>query len=268
MYLKFGIEQYKMSNRLSGYPKIGLLISKIFGITNVGQFARANIFKRLITSLPIQEMNNILDLGCGQGEYALMMSRTYPEVAITGLDIEKVRIDKIKKLAASIELKNLKTHHGLIDSLDADGAFDLVYSVDVFEHILEHDMPFNQAYKKLKPGGHLLVKMPSKKQIIVLPERWFEDHNQWLDDEHIGQVYELNDLSERMRKEGFVVREAFYADGILSRLAWELAYLSKKAGPVVQLLALPFLKGMVLLDRLILTRNKGNTIQVIAQKPN
>ncbi|MEZ4984193.1 MAG: hypothetical protein R2795_04010 [Saprospiraceae bacterium] len=35
-----------------------------------------------------------------------------------------------------------------------------------------------------------------------MPEDWFEDHHQF-GDEHIGQVYELEDLAARMREAGF-----------------------------------------------------------------
>ncbi|MEZ4985393.1 MAG: methyltransferase domain-containing protein, partial [Saprospiraceae bacterium] len=144
--------------------------------------------------------------------------------------------------------------------------FDLIYSVDVFEHIRPEEMPFEQAREKIKTGGYLLVKMPSRHQLTILPEDWFEDHHHWLEDEHIGQVYELEDLAARMREAGFEVIYAAYADGWWSRLGWELGYLSSKAGKISQLLCLPFAKGMVWIDRLLGSRRRGNTIQVIGKK--
>ena len=52
-------------------------------------------------------------------------------------------------------------------------------------------MPFKDALNRLKPGGLLLVKIPNKTQNTILPENWFEDHHHWLEDEHVGQIYDL-----------------------------------------------------------------------------
>ncbi len=111
------------------------------------------------------------------------------------------------------------------------------------------------------------MKMPTKEQIEVLPKGWFEDHNEWLEEEHIGQVYFLNDLINRMKEEGFEICRAFYSDGWLSRLSWEVGYLSKKCGAPIQLMLLPVLKLLVRADRLKRNMKFGNTIQVLARKP-
>ncbi|MEO0874641.1 MAG: methyltransferase domain-containing protein, partial [Bacteroidota bacterium] len=191
-----------------------------------------------------------------------------PPASITALDINQKSIANIARLAEEHQMANLETHASTIDTLEnLDGQFDFIYSVDVFEHIKEEEMPFAEAYKKLRPGGYLLIKIPSREQLTILPEDWFEDHHDWLEDEHIGQVYELNDLEQRMSEEGFTVQYAAYADGWWSRLGWELGYLSHKAGPVLQLLCLPFAKLLVRFDRLVHRRKSGNTIQVIGRKP-
>ena len=110
------------------------------------------------------------------------------------------------------------------------------------------------------------MKMPSKIQKTVLPERWFSKHDQWLEDEHIGQVYTLEDLKRRMVYEGFHIEQAFYTDGKVSRLSWELGYLSRKLGVVAQLILLPFLKGLILFDRLVFDDQSGNSIQIVGRK--
>ena len=127
-------------------------------------------------------------------------------------------------------------------------------------------MPFVQAYEKLRPGGYLLVKIPNRDQLTILPEQWFEEHHDWLEDEHIGQIYDLEGLRQRMEKEGFDIIYEAYGDGWWSRLGWELGYLSHKAGPVLQLVCLPLAKLLVRVDFLFNHRNGGNTIQVIGRK--
>ncbi|RME92232.1 MAG: class I SAM-dependent methyltransferase [Bacteroidetes bacterium] len=267
MEIVFGKLQDQMSQRMRRRPLLARLIKRVFGYTLVGNYARALTFKELLAQLPVASFHKIMDLGCGYGEYAFMLADALPEAEVTALDVNPHTVADIQGIAQRQGMKNLLTHTGPIESLqDRDQYYDFIYSVDVFEHIKPEEMPFEQAWHKLAPGGYLLVKIPSRDQLTILPEAWFEDHHHWLEDEHIGQVYELEDLAARMRQAGFEIIYQTYADGWWSRLGWELGYLSHKAGPLVQLLCLPFAKAMVKLDRLVHRRRKGNTIQVIGQK--
>ena len=266
MKLQFAHNQYLMSQKFSQYPTLGKVFNYLMGTTNIGQFARANIFKKLIKSLPHHSFEEVFDLGCGQGEYAFMMAGAIKHARILALDVEPKRIVSINKIVNKQQIPNLETHLGPIESLSENERFDFIYSVDVFEHILEENMPFSEAFCRLKQGGLFLVKMPSKIQKTVLPSGWFKQHQSWLDDEHIGQVYMLDDLKERMKKEGFHILYASYSDGLISRLSWELGYLSKKVGRMAQICLLPFLKGLILLDRIVFRHQSGNSIQVIGKK--
>lgn len=267
MKLTFGQNQYLMSRRLSKYPTVGKWFNRLFGSTNIGQYARADIFKKIVKKLPSESYMDILDLGCGQGEYAFMMAGAAKNSKITALDIEPTRIDAINRIINKHNIPNLVTHLGNCKSLPENARFDFIYSIDVFEHIEIHKMPFKDAFARLKSNGRLLVKMPSKNQITVLPQKWFKSHQKWLKEEHIGQVYMLNDLKRRMQEEGFQIEHSFYSDGRISRLSWELGYLSRKAGVIPHLILLPILKSMIILDRILFRNQPGNSIQIIGIKP-
>ena len=266
MNLQFANYQYLMSERAKKSPKLGKLVSHLLGTTNIGQYARANMFRKVLSTLPIHQFESILDLGCGQGEYAFMMANAFKNSNLLALDPEPERINKINYIANAQMVSNLKTHAGTMETLKKDLKFDLIYSVDVFEHIKEKEMPFASAFDHLNEGGYLLIKMPTQTQRTVFPSRLFEAHNRWLEEEHIGQVYMLEDLEARMRSEGFNIVYSAYSDGILSRLSWELSYLFKKRSMYLNLLFLPFLKLLVRIDRLINQKDHGNAIQVIGQK--
>ncbi|MEM1214045.1 MAG: class I SAM-dependent methyltransferase [Bacteroidota bacterium] len=268
MEIVFGKMQDQMSERMRKRPTLAKWIKRIFGYTLVGNYARALTFKDLLAYIPLEDCKKVMDLGCGYGEYAFMMADGMPHATVTALDINQKSIRNIQQIARREELHNLETHNDKIDTLqNREEYYDFIYTVDVFEHIKEEEMPFAQVYEKLRPGGHFLVKIPSRNQLTILPEDWFEDHHDWLEDEHIGQVYELEDLKARFEREGFEVLHASYADGWWSRLGWELGYLSHKAGPILQLLCLPPAKLMVHIDRMMGNKHKGNTIQVIGRKP-
>ncbi|MEO0895870.1 MAG: class I SAM-dependent methyltransferase [Bacteroidota bacterium] len=267
MRASFGIHQINTSKRMANRPQLAKIVKRIFGYTHIGNFARSLVFKRIINEIPLEGAKEVLDLGCGYGDYAFMMAESFPYLSITALELQANKVNLINEVSSKQNLPNLKGYLGKIETLPNRSHYDLIYSVDVFEHILEHEMPFEAAFKRLKPGGHLLVKMPSKKQHIIAPESWFGDHKIWLDEEHIGQVYELEDLKNRFIKEGFEIEFASYTDGWWSRLGWELGYFAKKMGPVFQLLTLPVAKLFVRIDNLKKYRKKGNAIQVIGRKP-
>jgi SAM-dependent methyltransferase len=261
----FGKAQILTSQRMQQQPRMARLIYNVFGYTSIGNYARAQVFIKLLKKLPLKRFRHILDLGCGMGEYSLMMAEHLPQAQVTAIDILPDRVAAVKKAKTKLGLTNLAVKQRKIEDLE-DQKFDFIFSVDVFEHIPEKEMPFKSAFERLNNGGYLLVKMPDIHQFTIMPENWFEEHNEWLSHEHVGQVYNLEDLRERFGQEGFEVVHAAYADGPVSRLAWEIGYLAKKGGAAFHLLLLPLCKGLVKLDVLLGFRSKGNTIQVIGQK--
>ncbi|MCH2081726.1 MAG: class I SAM-dependent methyltransferase [Saprospiraceae bacterium] len=265
MELTYGKSQIYTSSKMKRYPFIAKLVNKIFGYTNIGNYARATIFKKLILQLPYKQFKKILDLGTGYGEFAFMLANALPNAKITGLDVAPERIDAVNEAIRKSGTTNIDTHLGKMDTL-MERNFDFIFAIDVFEHIEEDEMPFQEAKDALSNGGFLLVKIPTDKQLTILPDSWFEEHHHWLDDEHIGQVYDLEGLKNRFQREGFKVVHASYTDGFWSRLGWEIGYLSKRAGMITQLLFLPIAKFFVWLDRTTHNNKTGNAIQVIGQK--
>lgn len=263
----YGKSQVLTSDKMKKYPKLSKLTYSVFGYTNVGNYARSKVFIKLLNKLDLSKVKTILDLGCGLGEFSFMISDAMPNAKITSLDVDKDRLEKVKGTKDQLNYDNIELFHGMVHEFPKDEYFDLIFSVDVFEHILKENMPFEDAYKKLKPGGHLIVKMPNITQLTIFPDSWFKEHQDWLDDEHIGQVYNLDDLRNRFIKAGFEIEEAHYSDGYWSRLAWETGYFAKRGGMFTQLLFLPLSKFFVSIDQMGSNGKKGNAIQVIGRKP-
>lgn len=268
MRFKYGKTQYVSSDRMKRHPFISRLLYNVFGYTNIGNYARSRVFIRLLHSLPFSSFKKVTDLGAGLGEYTFMMAEQMPHTKFTAIEIMPDRLEKLQRVVDKFQFKNVEIFPDKIEKLQRIGEYDFIFAVDVFEHIHKEEMPFRHCYLKLKPGGYLLVKMPNVTQHTILPGRLFEDHQKWLTEEHVGQVYDLDELSRRIEDEGFTVVHSSSTDGLMSRLAWEIGFLSKKAGAVMQLLFLPLCKALVHLDRILYLPGKaGNTIQVIGRKP-
>lgn len=264
----FGASQLLTSERMLRRPRLARLVYSIFGYTNIGNWARANIVVKLFNTLPFHSFKRVLDLGAGLGEFSFMVAQACPDVQVTALEILPERIAALEKAKQNGAFSNVSVFSSKIDSYPEQACFDLIFAVDVFEHIPEKEMPFADCLSKLKPGGYFMVKIPNVRQRTIMPERWFADHHEWLEDEHVGQIYGLKGLAGRFQAEGFTIHHQSYSDGWISRLAWEIGFLSKKGGSFVQLLFIPLCKLLVYMDRAF-NRNPswGNAIQVIGRKP-
>jgi 2-polyprenyl-3-methyl-5-hydroxy-6-metoxy-1,4-benzoquinol methylase len=267
MNFTFGKTQYVSSDKMKRSPALSKLIYNVFGYTSVGNYARSRVVIRLLNQLPLDKFERIIDLGAGLGEFTFMMADQMPKTKFLALEILPERVEKLREIVKKFGYSNVEVYPDLIEKLDADGQFDFIFAVDVFEHIPEEQMPFKDCYKKLKPGGYLMIKIPNAKQRTILPDRFFEDHHEWLEGAHVGQVYDLQRLTQRFKDEGFTIVHSSSSDGLLSRIGWELGYLSRKGGAIPQLLCLPFCKAFVLMDRFFFNgRENGNAIQVIGRK--
>ena len=264
---EYGKTQVLTSPRMRKSPKLSKFIYSVFGYTSIGNWARAKIFVNRLGLLPVQNFKTIMDLGAGLGEFTFMMADALPDTKITALEILPERISYLKEVLAKESYSNVTVFEDKIEQLNQNGSYDFIFSVDVFEHILKEEMPFEESYKKLKKGGYLMVKMPNITQFTICPDSWFKEHNDWLEEEHIGQVYNLEDLINRFKQAGFSISHASYSDGWISRLGWELSYFTAKGGAVIQLLFLPLCKFIYWIERATYrSKTKGNSIQVVGQK--
>ncbi len=112
--------------------------------------------KDLILKLAdIQGDEQVLDLGCGTGNYSMFMAER--GLKVTGMDISEHMLEKARKKS---ERKGLDINfvEGDIQNLPfPDNSFDLIVSVTVFEFIPEPSAAAREAWRVLKPGGRLII---------------------------------------------------------------------------------------------------------------
>jgi ubiquinone/menaquinone biosynthesis C-methylase UbiE len=96
----------------------------------------------------------VLDLGCGTGRHALWMAAA--GAAVTGADFSARMIAEARRKpgAAPIRFLRCDLHEPLPFR---DGAFDLVVSGLVVEHLRDLDRYFGEARRVVRPGGRTVV---------------------------------------------------------------------------------------------------------------
>jgi 2-polyprenyl-3-methyl-5-hydroxy-6-metoxy-1,4-benzoquinol methylase len=122
---------------------------------------RADHFAKLISQHCPQD-GHALDLGCGDGLFTHLASQK--NLIATGLDLESEAIDQAKAQSAQQTYPGTPPAylHGEPGPLPFDDKhFDLVFMLDVIEHLPNPVVVLRETMRVLKPGGKLLISTPS-----------------------------------------------------------------------------------------------------------
>lgn len=115
--------------------------------------ATASSLRTLLKDIPIQKGDKVLDLACGTGVLTpFLYEKT--ECDVLGLDLSPKMIEKAK--AKYQDNPHLHFESGDFLSFEESG-FDWIVVFNAYPHFLDVDAFVQQAYRVLKPKGHLLV---------------------------------------------------------------------------------------------------------------
>ncbi len=106
---------------------------------------------------------NIGDLGCGLGVFTVSLTKSFPNSTIIGLDIYSPEILKHTRKMNDHLVLNHSTHFisGDIQELPfKSNYFDVVFSLDVLEHVFDPIKALDELKRVLRDGGIFIVSVP------------------------------------------------------------------------------------------------------------
>ena len=127
--------------------------SSYSGTDNLELMAEAINYNRFLVDLISDQVSagiNIVDFGAGLGTFAAALKDR-------GLRVRCVEPDR--KQAESIAELGYEVYYSLAEL--KDGSVDVVYSLNVLEHIEDDTGALGTLAKKLRPGGRLLLYVPA-----------------------------------------------------------------------------------------------------------
>jgi tRNA (cmo5U34)-methyltransferase len=137
-----------------------------FSNLDTGQKATidAQISLELITEASkriVPNVENLLDVGCGAGNYTLKMLSKMPNLNCTLVDLSMPMLDKAFERVSAVKSKSVKIIQGDIREIDLKkGHYDIILAGAVLHHLRDDkdwEATFAKLYKVLKPGGCLMI---------------------------------------------------------------------------------------------------------------
>ena len=118
---------------------------------------------------------DILDLGCGWGSLSIWMAEQYPEARITALSNSDSQREFIEQECMRRHVGNVRVITADMNEFEAEGWYDRVVSVEMFEHLRNYEEPFARIARWLKPGGCFFLHIFSHREFAYPFEVGEED---------------------------------------------------------------------------------------------
>jgi 2-polyprenyl-3-methyl-5-hydroxy-6-metoxy-1,4-benzoquinol methylase len=243
------------------------LLYRFVGELYVGRRVKLAYFRRWLPRFALAPTARIMEAGSGDGMFAFYVARRYPLASVVGLELNPVEAESCRRIAAREQLTHLSFRTGSLLDLDDRDHYDLIYCLDVLEHIQDDLAALRVLYGALVPGGSLLIHVPNRTyletdgRLITVP-----DAEAWqINPGHVRQGYAPTELAAKLAQTCFRVCAIQQVHGRAIAYAFKLhAWVARL--PPLRLLILPVVDWLTWLDLQQIPAH-GNTVWAWAQKP-
>jgi cyclopropane-fatty-acyl-phospholipid synthase len=126
------------------------------GATTLAE-AEARALAETCAHADLADGQDVLELGCGWGSLSLWMAERYPASRITAVSNSAPQRRYIEAQARTRGLGNLRVITADMNDFVADGTFDRIVSVEMFEHMSNWRALLARARGWLRPDGRLFL---------------------------------------------------------------------------------------------------------------
>jgi len=163
----------------------------------------------------------VLEVGCGRGFYLNALSRCFPKLKITGIDLSPERLDKARDFIGQSRVELLQAD---VTSLPfKNNSFDRIIAAEILEHVKDDQRAISEIYRVLRPGGLVMITVPNKDYpflwdplnwVLEKIFNWHIPSNIWwlagIWADHV-RLYDRDDLITKFKKVGFKIRKIWRA---------------------------------------------------------
>lgn len=240
------------------------------GIADPAHYLHSFYFLRALGSLRNFDPAQILDAGCGAGDYSFYLARRYPKVQVLGLDLNEANVQHCREVAQKLGISNVQFEVADLAATDLPSEFDLVIAIDVLEHIAEQRQALRRLSAALRPNGVAFFHLPTGRTRPVPFSRWLGGFHAWAAKEHVAEACTAKEFFESVSVAGLQILQASptfgYFTGELATSLFNLPYANTRRNQILQGLLAPLCRVLALADNLNLEETRY-AAQVLAIKP-
>lgn len=172
----------------------------------------------IFENLDLKGNEKVLEVGCGRGFYLKTLKSVWPDLEVTGIDLNQKYLDKAKEFLGSLDVRLVKGDATKLPFKDK--TFDRIIASEILEHIPDDQKAVSEMYRVLKPGGIVMVTVPNKNYpfcwdpVNWILERLFKWHLPsniwWLSSiwaDHV-RLYNERELRDKVEKPASVPPQA------------------------------------------------------------
>lgn len=126
----------------------------------------------------LQNGQTILDLGCGWGSMSLFMAQKYPDSKIVSVSNSKSQKKYIDQQARIRNLNNIQVITCDVNKLKFEKKFDRILSIEMLEHVSNHQELFSRIAKWTKPNGLIFIHIFS--HLLAAYPFEINDESDWM----------------------------------------------------------------------------------------
>lgn len=152
---------------------LNLILEKI--LSKVGDLSFRRRILTLLDYLDVQSSDKVLDAGCGEGFYVMLLDQLYG-CQVVGLDNDPEILERAKKWVG--EKGNVQFIVGDVTNLPFESeSFDKIILSEVLEHVPDDRQALSEMYRVLKPNGILGITVPNHNYPFLWdPLNWVGEH--------------------------------------------------------------------------------------------
>ncbi len=122
----------------------------------------SQICKRINPSL----VENILDICCGTGQFAVNMASAIPKAKVVALDSSSTQIEALKSIIETNNIGNVFPLESRFEDYDTEKRFDVITCSEAVHLFADFSTFARKTSELLRPSGILVIRTPSPAQLM------------------------------------------------------------------------------------------------------
>ena len=118
----------------------------------------------------IRNGQRVLDLGCGWGSFALWAAERFPDSHFLAVSNSQTQREWIQACAHDLQLHNLEVQTADINEFSPSQPVDRIVSIEMLEHVRNHETIFRRASEWLVPDGRFFIHVFTHREYTYLFE--------------------------------------------------------------------------------------------------